>query len=355
MTAWIGIYLFEPNFSRRYPRSFPIYLLVQSVLICGLLSLPEVRGDTTDYFAILFAILSMQVVLHVRSRRVFFIIALFTPVTVIVLLLTNNVTEALVFGLIYTVANALWASYALAARRSLEARASNQELMRDLQETNRQLKITSEKMEQLAAARERGRLARDLHDSVTQTLFSMNLTTQSAILLFQTDTAKVSSQLERLSQLTQSALSELQLLISELRPQRIVRADLATEIRRNLAERHFSDGFQVDLVVEGNQPLSAAEEDGLFRIIQEAINNIVKHARVKRACIRLHLTEPYWVEIEDHGQGFDPSRTTGNGKVGLSSMRERASEINWSLQVTSSPQAGTRVRVEKEAHTRRLE
>jgi signal transduction histidine kinase len=202
-------------------------------------------------------------------------------------------------------------------------------------------------MEQLVVARERNRLARDLHDSVTQTVFSMTLTTQSASLLLVRDPAKAEAQLDRLSHLAQNALSEMQLLISELRPQAAEREGLASSLRSYLKSGHLPENLSVELIVEGDQPLEPAEIQGLFHIVQEALNNIVKHARTDKAQIRMHLTEPMWIEVEDQGQGFDLQRAASSGRVGLFSMHERAEEIGWGLQIKTSPHTGTCIRVEK--------
>jgi len=99
------------------------------------------------------------------------------------------------------------------------------------------------------------------------------------------------------------------------------------------------------VLAEGSLPQPVTR--GLFRIIQEALNNIVKHARAHQATVSLHLAEPQWVEVEDNGRGFDPACAQTAGKVGLSGMRERAAEIGWDLTITSTPGGGTRIRIEK--------
>ncbi len=224
--------------------------------------------------------------------------------------------------------------------------------MLELQETNRQLQAYSKQLEQLAVTRERHRLARELHDSVTQTIFSMTLTTQSALLLLDRDPRQASAQLDRLHQLSQSALAEMRVLISELRPEKVAEGGLVAALRRHLADHRVSEGLAVTLEVEGGQPLRPAEEQGLFRIAREALNNIVKHAQASQARIGLHLKEPLWLEIEDQGQGFDLERARDSGHIGLSSMGERAAEIGWNLRIITTPGAGTRVRVEKTSEVR---
>jgi NarL family two-component system sensor histidine kinase LiaS len=249
--------------------------------------------------------------------------------------------------LIYTGFSAFLGTCALATRRAQAAHTKNQTLAQQLQEGNQELQAYSARLEGMAVARERNRLARELHDSVTQTVFSMNLTAQSALLLFDRDRPRVGGQLERLSQLAQSALSEMQLLISELPPEGGASGGLVPALRRHLASSRLPESLSVSLEVEEAGPLPPAAEQALFGIAQEALNNIVKHAQASHAQIRLHLAEPFWMEIEDQGQGFDLQRAQSSGRVGLMHIRERAAEIGWNLQIITSPGAGTRIRVEK--------
>lgn len=146
----------------------------------------------------------------------------------------------------------------------------------------------------------------------------------------------------------------MQALISELRPEKVAEGGLAVALRRHLADRRLPESLAVSLEVEGDRPLGLAEEQGLFRIAQEALNNIVKHAQASEARIRLHLAEPFWMEIKDQGQGFDLQLAQTSGRVGLVSMRERAAEIGWHLQVITSPGAGTCIRVDKLTGERRV-
>jgi signal transduction histidine kinase len=241
----------------------------------------------------------------------------------------------------------LFASYGLAARRATQAHQRTLALMRELRDVNYELEAYSGRLERLAVARERQRLMRDLHDSVTQTVFSMTLTTQSALLLFERDPALVGAQLQRLAELTQAAQSEMKALVSELRPSQ-EEAGLAAILRRHLAGHALPDDLSVSLEVQGDQRLSPAEEQGLFRIAQEALNNIVKHAGASRAVVRLRLEEPLGMEIADQGRGFHPDRDNNPQGLGLAGMRERAVGIGWNLQIVTAPGAGTRVVVEKD-------
>ncbi len=176
-------------------------------------------------------------------------------------------------GLIYLAANALIASYALASHRARAAHAQNMIARQELQAANRRLQDYSSQMEQLVVVRERARMGRELHDSVTQTIFSMNLTAQSALLLLQNRPGptfdRVEEQLARMEKLAQGAMAEMQLLISELNPQRLTADGLEDAIRRHLAERRLPETLSASFDAQGSIALEPAEEQALFRIVQE--------------------------------------------------------------------------------------
>jgi signal transduction histidine kinase len=350
--VWLILLVSEPAISRKWPFHkyggfFSIYLIIQTSLICVLLVILE----RADFLAILFAILSMQVMQRFSPRVGWVWIGLFAPLMALSLTFAYIVSEALALTLIYTGLDIFLAFYSLAAQRAQTARAQNQKMAAELETTNHQLQAYSQQLEQLATARERLHLARELHDSVTQTIFSMNLTTQSALVLLERDPGRVAGQLDHLNQLAQSALSEMRVLIAELRPEPVAEGGLAAALRQHLFSRSLPEGLSVSLDVEGDQSLKPAEEQGLFRIVQEAVNNVMKHSGASQAVIRLHQTEPFWIEVEDNGQGFDlKSAQTGSrpgGQVGLSGMQERAAEIGWDLRVITSPGTGTRIQVRK--------
>jgi len=342
---WLVLFVSEPAISNKWSGYFPLYLAIQTGLIFTLLGLPY----STDFFAALFVIPSMQIMQRLSSKT--WIWGVWIGLCVLattLLLMKSNGNQAFALVLIYTAGIVFYGFYAKATRQAQITRGENLALAGELQEANQKLQAYSAQMEQLVVARERNRLARDLHDSVTQTVFSMTLTTQSALLLLEREPARVAAQLDRLSQLAQDALSEMQLLISELKPEEAGSKGLVTDLRRYLAGGHFLEDLSIDLEVQGYQPLGPAEEQSLFRIVQEALNNIVKHAQTRKAQVRLHLIEPMWIEVEDQGRGFDLQYAQGDSnRLGLHSMRERAAEIGWDLQIRTSPGSGTCVRVEK--------
>jgi signal transduction histidine kinase len=300
-----------------------------------------------DYMSILFAILGMQAMQRSSSRSGIVWITAFFVLFAVPFITFEGLLEGVIRVVLFGSIIIFLSAYAWSSRRAQEAYSQNQSLMLKLQEANLQLQSHSDTLKQLGVAHERQHLARELHDSVTQTIFSMTLTTQSALLLLERDPTRVAVQLERLNQLAQNALTELHTLISELRPELLPGGGLAVELQRHLKSRQIPDGLAVSLEIDGDSQLTAQEEQGLFRITQEALNNVIKHSQASKVWLRLHLEMPYWIEIEDNGQGFDLNQAEGSGRLGLAGMQERAIDIRWKLSIQSTPGTGTRIRIEK--------
>jgi PAS domain S-box-containing protein len=204
---------------------------------------------------------------------------------------------------------------------------------------------------QAAVLEERQRLARDLHDSVTQTLFSMTLTTEATRLLIQENPDRVADQLDRLHELAQDALTEMRSLVQQLRSTTTAQGGLVPALREHIIERQKQDGLQVVLDVAREKQLPPEYEDALFRIVQEGLNNVVKHAQTQQAEVTLHLTdEAVILVIEDDGVGFDPSKklTAKPHKFhfGLATMQERAEMLGGNFTIETNPGAGTRIEID---------
>jgi signal transduction histidine kinase len=151
----------------------------------------------------------------------------------------------------------------------------------------------------------------------------------------------------RLEELSANALSEIQSLVSQLRPRSVAEEGLPTALRRSADERQTRDGLQISLEVRGNGMLSEVTATGLYSIAHEALTNVLKHSGSREAIIRLNLDDnASCLEIEDHGHGFDPQAGLNqSGHLGLAGMSERAHEIGWNLSVESQRGQGTRIRV----------
>lgn len=207
--------------------------------------------------------------------------------------------------------------------------------------------------EQLAVIKERQRLARELHDSVTQSLYSLTLLAEAGRRLMGSgDTERVKAYLGRLGETAQQALKEMRLLVYELRPMALETEGLVGALQQRLDAVEKRAGVQARLLVEvGAQSveplhLPAPLEEGLYRIAQEALNNALKHAAANAVVVRIHAEDDcVQLEVTDNGKGFDVAAVRDQGGLGLVSMRERAERLGGVLTILSAPGEGTTVRV----------
>jgi signal transduction histidine kinase len=341
----------ESALARRLPVYGRSYLLIQSGLILAILLIAPAE---IDFLPMLFLPLAFQAVLFYQRRVGFLWIGAFILARIVPLALDRNLSlddwmGILLFaGLVWVIGN-----YAHLTWRAELAWQKNQRLLGELQGAYRQLQDYAAQVEGFAAVQERSRLARELHDSVTQTLFSMNLTVQAATLLAGKDSGQLAAQLDRLQELARNALGEIHVLASQLRTRSLAEEGLEAALHRLVDERHKRDGLQIRLEVSGRareKGLSEPVVTGLYRIAQEALNNVARHAGTSEAVVRLDLeSQPAYLEVEDRGCGFERNQLVPQlDHMGLAGMEERARELGWQLKVDSQPGRGTRVRVEEQ-------
>jgi PAS domain S-box-containing protein len=198
---------------------------------------------------------------------------------------------------------------------------------------------------ELASSEERSHLARELHDSVTQALFSMTLLSRSIELMLERDPAQVPAMLASLRELQRDALAEMRALIFELRPGNIEESGLVAALRTHVAS--LSGRIGLPVVVEADLPdrLPLEIEEALYRIAQEALHNVVKHAGAREVRVKVGLAgEMVHLGITDDGRGFD-SALVPDGHLGLAGMRARAERLGGTLHVVSRPGGGTSIDV----------
>jgi nitrate/nitrite-specific signal transduction histidine kinase len=203
-----------------------------------------------------------------------------------------------------------------------------------------------EQAEQTAIAAERHRLARELHDAVTQTLFSANLIADVIPRIWKRDPEEGLQNLEELRQLTRGALAEMRTLLLEMRPESLQRADIKSLLTQ------LADAFTgrvrvpVSVVIQGDCELTHEVKVVFYRVAQEALNNVAKHSGARN--VELHLEcQPGQLNlcIQDDGLGFDPNSITSD-HLGIAIMRERASSIGATLMIESQIGEGTTVELD---------
>lgn len=200
-----------------------------------------------------------------------------------------------------------------------------------------------------AIREERNRLARDLHDSIKQQLFSLSASIAAAQVRWDDDRAGARQALDDARRSAQEASAEMRALLQQLRPAALAGAGLPQALAEQCEALQYRTGAVVHSELSelpGPDRLPAGATEGLFRIAQEALNNIARHAGAKNVRVRLQTVagppEALELEITDDGRGFDPSQVSG---MGLANMRERAQELGAQLEVLASPGKGARIMV----------
>lgn len=198
---------------------------------------------------------------------------------------------------------------------------------------------------ELISSRERQRLARELHDSVSQTLFTTSVIAGSLPNLFESNPERGLQQLAELHDLTRGAMAEMRTLLLELRPENVVKTSFGTLIHQlgNVAQAHQKIAVSILTRGDDRQSLPEAVHLALYRIAQESLNNVISHGDAKQVRIRLNRSpDSLELVIVDDGKGFDVSQAQSG--FGLTSMRERAASIRAVLKIQSKVGLGTRVK-----------
>jgi signal transduction histidine kinase len=199
----------------------------------------------------------------------------------------------------------------------------------------------------VAVLEERQRLSRELHDSVTQALYGIALYAEAAgRALGDGESEPAQTNLQEIRETTQEALGEMRLLLFELRPPLLQEHGLAAALRARLQAVEARSGLATDFASEGQERLPPETEQELYRVAQEALNNVLKHAHAGRVSLRLAVLDGHaTLDVADDGVGFEPSFQAAGG-FGLRGMRERIERLAGTLRVDSSPGTGTCVHVE---------
>jgi signal transduction histidine kinase len=201
---------------------------------------------------------------------------------------------------------------------------------------------------ELSVIEERNRLARELHDAMTQNLFSLALTAEAASGLVHTDRARAEAEIDRVRALARDTQAELRSLIFELRPPQLEADGLVATIGKDLDILARAHGLKANLRVDGTPELGSAVEVELYRIVQEALNNAIRHAQAETIEVEVEAHDGgVTMTVRDDGVGFDPgARAIRERRLGLTSMRERAERLGGTFTVHTAREAGTTVRVE---------
>ena len=199
-----------------------------------------------------------------------------------------------------------------------------------------------------AISDERNRMAREMHDSVTQELYAINMYAEAAVRkLASRNVEEASADLQTLQVTAQNALSEMRLLIYELQPPVLESEGLAVAIQARLEAVEQRTGVHTAFCVKGNEQVPLAIQEELYGIAREALNNALKYAKASKLSVTLDTgSDLISMEVADDGVGFEESKLNSGGGMGLGGMRYRAQSLGAKLDIVSKPGEGTSIMVE---------
>lgn len=320
-----------------------LYLGLQTVLI----TVAMLLYFELDFFALLFLPLGGQAMFIFSRKTALIWIAIFGVAIIIGQTIQFGWPGGLSFTFLYLAGLFFVASFSNLMIRANEARIQSDRLLGELQQAHRQLQEYAGQAEELATAKERNRLARELHDSVAQTLYGLTLQAEAAARKLNAgQTEEVAGYLREIRDSSQQTLQETRLLIFELRPPILESEGLASALRARLESVESRSGLKTQINLQEVGRLPGGIESGLYGISNEVLNNILKHAHASEVKVSLGKKAGKIVmDISDNGVGFDLDSAESHGGLGLNGMQERAEQINGDLQI-SSGENGTQVNVE---------
>lgn len=330
----VALLFLEPIVVRHKKVLWTVYIIVQIAIMVMLFFL-EPDGDT---FSLLLLPATMFVMRYYQHLVAWLWVGVFS-IVMSAMLFYGHQEYAPALIVIYLVAYILVASFSLTIRQY-------KEVQNELVEANKQLRDYNEQVELLTAENERNHLARELHDSVTQTIFSMTLITSSTRILQERGSDQVGVKLEELQNLAQSALKEMRALVTQLRPLSISDDGLYPVLLKHITGLNKRNDVNITLEKADTEIwLNRNQQQEAFRIVQEALNNVIKHAEAKRAEVKFEQSSTeLFITITDDGKGFEQDALPEQlHNFGLESMQQRAAELGGTLTIESEPQEGTTV------------
>lgn len=340
-----GILLFTDILIIRWlPAYLIVYFIIQSMIVVVLISLPLYAPDrlqTTDFYALLFLPLLVQVFIYFRRPAGYYWAVALTATSVTALFIQYGMSDGIQFAVTYILAYTMLGFLAIFYVNSEDAK-------KELNIANQKLREYAENAEVLAITEERNRLARDLHDSVTQSLYSLTLFAEAASEELSAGKLEtVASHLEELRQTSRQALQEMRLMVFELRPPELDTKGLGLALKERLEAVEARAGIETVNKFDIEERLSSKIELGLYNIAREALNNILKHSQATKVYITL-LKENGKVifEIRDNGIGLDELQASSRSGLGIKGMKERANQMGANLILEKNPAGGTLLRIE---------
>ncbi|GAB4579526.1 MAG: hypothetical protein Fur0022_22640 [Anaerolineales bacterium] len=334
----------EPWLTRSVPWRVHLYLAFQT----GLIFITSLFFWGVDFLALLYVPVTGQATYLLSRRPAYAWLAFLLVLNFIEQIFQFGWPDALSFILLYSAGLIFTSAFSIFTLQAETSRLQTESLLTELQATHQQLQQFAAQARELAIVQERNRLARDLHDSVTQALYGLTLQSEAAARQLEAgQTSYAVNQIREVRDTAQQALHEMRLMIFELRPAILDEEGLVSALQTRLDAVEGRSGIRTTLHTDGISHLPLEIENGLYGVAREALNNILKHAHAHQVTIDLNRAgDTLHLVIHDDGVGFSPERDTTRSGMGLPGMQERVAQIGGTLTLDSQPNNGTRLHVE---------
>ena len=318
--AFLVLSASQPAISARYPNLTQPCLFLQTVVIAALILTPPLQ----DFYALLFLGLGLVATKYLPYGRDILWLGIFCVVLTAALLVGFGPAKGVTYFPIYVMGVLFLGLYGRATRRAEEARKRSEDLLAQLRVANRKLRLYAERAEEAATIHERKRTR----------------------LACRQDPERLPALLEKIKESSADSLAEMRALVSELIPRYVTEGGLVPTLRQHFVIREHRERLRIHFLAEGEERGDVNVKEALFRAVQEALNNIVKHAGVDTAEVALTFQDREVIlRVRDAGRGFDPAATADGEGFGLASMRDRVESRGGTFQVTSSPGAGAEITI----------
>lgn len=340
-----GVLLFtEVAVIRRFPIYLYAYFVIQAIIIIILILLPLYPPDlpqSNDFFALLFIPLCVQAIIYFRRPIGYYWVIALTVSSITSLFIQYGASEGIQFAVTYILGYTMLCFLAIFYINSEDAK-------NELNLANQKLQEYAKNAEALAVAEERNRLARDLHDSVTQALYSLTLFAEAAHEeLAGGDVELARGHIKDLRETSRQALQEMRLMIFELRPPELETKGFLLALQERLDTVEARTGIKAIVHTTIEDRLPTKIEFGLYSIAREALNNILKHSQATEVKITLSKMDGNILfEIQDNGVGLDALQAGSHSGLGIKGMKERADQIGAKLTLQNIPERGTLLKIE---------
>lgn len=315
------------------------YLVIQLTTVVTLF----IISPFADYWAILLLPSCYFVMQQFSVKKGFTLVGLFAATTTVSLWNAEGGLGSLQFSAVYCVAFFMVAAFSWIIKQLVASRNRANKLRHELEQSNIQLRAYADNSANIAILEERTAVARELHDSVTQTLFSVNLLLNSLEHKYPEQSLAQKQDIDKISQLSDSAVKELRAIINQLKPASPALRHFSSEIRDLIRDLKSTYNIEVQFLYD-DQPVSRLITTGILKVIREALLNIAKHADKKTAQLSVFSdTNHVNITIADTGPGFDLKTEAKQGHMGLESMRLTSAELGGKLTVDSQLGLGTKV------------